>query len=95
MKEKDSQWNDQDRLQDLFASEGALTTSYDSAVKGSVTPMLHDELLSLLAESHQIRLEVTKELSKRGWYQPAEASPQEIQQVKRQYAERHPLSFSS
>lgn len=86
MKVDFQQFDDQQMLTDTLSAQKFLTGTYNDCANECASPKLRDELMSILAEEHQIEAEVFAEMSKRGWYPTQQAPQEQIQQAKQKFS---------
>lgn len=75
-------------ISDVLYSQKHITETYNTFANECSAPTVRDTFLNLLEEEHQMQAEVFSEMQKRGWYQPEQAQPQKIAQVKQKYQEQ-------
>ena len=85
MTEINAAFGDREVMEDLLASQVQMTGAYNGAADGCASSGLQAELLTLLGEEHQLRMEVFQEMQKRGWKVPEKASPEKLERVKERF----------
>ncbi len=79
------QMQEKEILNDVLASEKAVTGAYNTFANECATPNVRDEFMRILTEEHQIQADVFDEMKKRGWYPTPAAEQQKIQQAKQKF----------
>ncbi len=79
------QMQEKEILNDVLASEKAVTGAYNAFANECATPNVRDEFMRILTEEHQIQADVFDEMQKRGWYPTPAAEQQKIQQAKQKF----------
>ncbi|MDF2632177.1 MAG: spore coat protein [Caproiciproducens sp.] len=80
-----AQMQEKEILNDVLASEKAVTGAYNNFANECATPNVRDEFMRILTEEHQIQADVFDEMQKRGWYPTPAAEQQKIQQAKQKF----------
>ncbi|WP_105615540.1 spore coat protein [Vallitalea okinawensis] len=75
-------------MDDLLITEKALSTLYTTAVTEAATPNVRNQFKSVLTCELDFQDEVYQSMATRGWYQPANAEQQKIQQALTQHAQK-------
>lgn len=70
---------------DALATQKQLAVLYNAATCESTEASLMTALMTILGETHKLRLELSTELQKRGWSCPAAADPQRLQHLREQF----------
>lgn len=70
---------DQDILNEMLVMENETVKSYNFTMLSCVSPKIHENMLSILCQEHQICLDVKGELSKRGFFAEPPASKSDIE----------------
>lgn len=92
--------DEKERLTDALITQKHLTGVYNLAAVESLNTRLRETFMNILAEEHQIHLEILDEMKNRGWYQPDKADisrasqkvntwVQELQKIKSPGAQLH------
>ena len=81
---------DKDLMNDLLASEKAVTSTYNTFTNECATAQVRDEFLNILNEEHQIQASVFDEMKKRGWYPTPSAEQEKIDQAKQKFQNEKP-----
>jgi len=76
---------DQEMMQDVLASQKAVTGVYNTFTNECVSPSLRDDFLNILREEHMIQADVFSEIQRRGWYNVTPAEQQKVQQTKQKF----------
>ena len=76
---------DQEMMQDVLASQKAVTGVYNTFTNECVSPSLRDDFLNILREDHMIQADVFSEIQRRGWYSVTPAEQQKVQQTKQKF----------
>ena len=80
-------FNDQQKMNDLLASEKHMTALYNDFCNESATPAVHHCLCELLRDEHSMQNELFCEMSSRGWYPTPKADDSKLSAAKMQFAE--------
>ena len=86
---KGPQMNDRDYLNDILATEKYLTDSLNIAVREASHDSLHQDLMSILTESHQNQRELFNLMFQKGWYKLEAAQQQKLDQAYQQFNNYH------
>ena len=81
---------DKEIMDDVLASEKAITGSYNIFTNECATQQIRDEFLNILNEEHQIQADVFDEMKKRGWYPTPNAEQKMIDQAKQKFQNEKP-----
>ncbi len=81
---------DKERMNDVLASEKAMTSSYNTFTNECTTAKVRDGFLNILNEEHQLQSAVFDEMQKRGWYPTPPAEQQMIDAAKQKYLAEKP-----
>ena len=81
----DSKMRDQTIFEDILSSQKYITETYNTFTNECTTPAIRDEFLNLLNEEHKIQADVFDEMKTRGWYSPAAAEKNKIEQIRQKY----------
>lgn len=76
---------DKELLEDALTSQKHITDTYNTYTNECATPEIRDDFMNILREEHQIQADVFTEMQKRGWYTPAPAEQQKINQTKQKF----------
>jgi len=76
---------DQEMMQDVLASQKAVTGVYNTFTNECVCPALRDDFLIILREEHMIQADVFSEIQRRGWYNVMPAEQQKVQQTRQKF----------
>ncbi|HEX2985827.1 MAG TPA: spore coat protein [Caproiciproducens sp.] len=79
------QLQDKELFDDMLSSQNFITDTYNTFANECATPNIRNEFMRILTEEHQIQAEVFDEMNKRGWYTPAAANQQKVQQTKQKF----------
>lgn len=77
--------SDQEIMEDILSSQKSVTSVYNTFSNECVHQPLRDDFLNILREEHNIQSSVFTEMEKRGWYSPAPAEAQMVNQAKTKY----------
>jgi Spore coat protein len=72
-------------LTDLLFSEKKITNNYDIYSNEANNTNLRNELLGILNSEHDIHNKLYDAMSQKGWYNPSNANPQDIQKSKQNF----------
>jgi spore coat protein CotF len=65
---KGPQMNDRDRINDILATEKYLTDGFNIAAREASHPQLHQDIMTILNETHQCAREAFEMMFQKGWY---------------------------
>lgn len=77
---------EKDILQDCLSSQKYVTDSYNTFAGECVNEQLRSAFLNILDDEHRIQADIFCDMSAKGWYQPAPADQQKIQQAKQKFS---------
>ena len=66
----DNNYYDEEMIADALQSEEEMTSLYNHFANKSATVRVRSEFLNLLNDEHQLQIEISDEMSKRGWNLP-------------------------
>ena len=78
-------FTDQEILTDMLTSQKTITGVYNTSSNECMHPALREDFLNILRDEHNIQSSVFNEMEKRGWYCPAPAEAQKINETKTKY----------
>ncbi|CAM4402222.1 spore coat protein [Paenibacillus tarimensis] len=67
-KEKGPELNDRDRVNDILAMEKYLTDSFNVSAREASHPALHEDILTVLMETHRCQYDMYEMMFKKGHY---------------------------
>lgn len=82
---KGPEMNDRDRLNDVLALEKYLTDSFNTAVREASHPQLHQDLLTILNETHQCQYEMFELMFRKGHYKLEAEQQTKLDQAYQQF----------
>ncbi len=85
MTQQNFSMQDQEIMDDVLASQKHITGVYNSYSCECVNQTLKNEFLNILREEQSIQSNVFSEMQKRGWYAPAPAEMQKVNQTKTKF----------
>lgn len=77
--------SDQEIMEDVLASQKSITGVYNTFSNECVHQPLREDFLNILREEHNMQASVFTEMEKRGWYNPAPAEAQMVEQAKTKF----------
>jgi spore coat protein CotF len=77
---------DRDRIMDLLSDEKHLTDTYNTFSIETSGRGLHQDLLSILNDEHELEFRLFEEMNRRGWYSVEYAEQRDIDSVKDSYS---------
>ncbi len=83
---------DKELMDDVLASEKAMTGSYNTFTNECSTARVRDEFLNILNDAHQIQASVFDEMKKRGWYPTPAAEQNRIAQARQKFQNEKPTA---
>lgn len=78
--------NDRDRLNDVLAMEKYLTDSYNIAVREASHPALHQEMMTILNETHACQYELFELMFRKGHYKLEAEQQTKLDQAYQQFS---------
>lgn len=85
---------EKDLMDDLLLSEKSLSKLYTTAVTEAATPGLRSEFKNVLTCELDLQNQVYESMATRGWYSPAQAEQQKVQQAQMKFSQK-PLNTPS
>ena len=76
---------DKEIMEDILSTQKAVTSMYNLSSNECMHQPLREDLLNILREEHNIQSSVFTEMEKRGWYTPAPAEAQMVNQAKMKF----------
>ena len=76
---------DKERIKELLMTEKHLTGSYNSFANETSSKNLHQDLLTILNDEHELEFRLFEEMQKRGWYSVEFADQNAIDKTKQNY----------
>lgn len=83
---KGPEMSDQDRINDMLATEKYLTTAYNTAVNEASCDQLYRTQMTFLNELHQCQRDLFSLMQRRGWYTIDQAQTQDIVQTAQKFS---------
>ena len=80
-----SNFTDREIMDDILSSQKHITDVYNTFSNECTNQQLQTDMLNILKEEHAIQFSVFGEMQKRGWYSPAVAQAQMINETKTKY----------
>lgn len=81
----DSKFTDREIMDDILSSQKHITDGYNTFSNECVNQNLQNDMLNILREEHNMQFTVFSEMQKRGWYNPASAQAQMINDTKTKF----------
>jgi spore coat protein CotF len=82
---KGSEMNDRDRLNDVLATEKYLTDSFNISAREASHSYLHQDIMTILNETHQCQYEMFELMFKQGHYKLEAEQQQKLDQAYQQF----------
>ncbi|TDT50316.1 spore coat protein [Fonticella tunisiensis] len=76
---------EKDRMNDILATQKYLSDLYNTGANEADCSSLHNELLNILREEHEIEHRLYDAMKKRGWYDASKADMNEVNKVYNEY----------
>ena len=76
---------DREIMDDILTSQKHITGIYNTFSNECVNQNLQDDMLKILKEEHSIQFSVFSDMQKKGWYNPAAAQVQMINDTKTKF----------
>lgn len=76
---------DREIMDDILTSQKHITSIYNTFSNECVNQNLQDDMLRILKEEHSIQFSVFSVMQKKGWYNPAAAQAQMINDTKTKF----------
>ena len=81
--------DDKSILTDMLSSQKQITGIYNTFADECATKQMKGVMMDILAEEHQIQMEVFEEMQKRGWYQAPAAQADKVNQAKQKFTKEN------
>lgn len=81
----DQNFTDKEILDDILSSQKHITDIYNTFSNECVNQQLQSDMLKILGEEHNMQFTTFGEMQKRGWYNPAQAQAQMINETKTKF----------
>ncbi len=85
-KVKGPELNDRDRLNDILALEKYLTDSFNVSAREASHPYLHQDIMTVLNETHQAQYEMFEWMFKKGHYKLEAEEQTKLDQAHQQFS---------
>ncbi len=76
---------DREIMDDILTSQKHITGIYNTFSNECVNQKLQDDMMKILKEEHSIQFSVFSDMQKKGWYSPATAQTQMIDETKTKF----------
>lgn len=76
---------DREIMDDILTSQKHISGVYNTFSNECVNQNLQDDMLKILKEEHSIQFSVFSDMQKKGWYNPATAQAQMIDETKTKF----------
>ncbi|MFB5269677.1 spore coat protein [Paenibacillus enshidis] len=83
---KGPEMNDRDRLNDLLATEKYLTDSFNTSAREASHPSLHQDIMTVLNETHQCQYNLYEMMFRKGHYKLEAEEQQKLNQTFQQFS---------
>lgn len=77
---------DKDKINDMLISEKHLTNTYNTFASESSSKNLQQDILTILTDGHELVINLSDEMNKRGWHTVEYANQADIDKVKDSYS---------
>jgi spore coat protein CotF len=84
---KGPEMNDRDRVNDILALEKYLTDSFNVSAREASHPYLHQDIMTILNETHQCQYELYQLMFRKGHYKLEAEQQTKLDQAYRQFAD--------
>ncbi len=78
-------FTDREIMDDILSSQKHITDVYNTFSNECVNQQLQADMINILKEEHGIQFTVFSDMQKRGWYSPASADAQKINDAKTKF----------
>ncbi len=78
-------FSDREIMDDILSSQKHITDVYNTFSNECVNQQLQSDMVNILKEEHGIQFAVFSDMQKRGWYSPAAAEAQKINETKTKF----------
>ena len=78
-------FTDREIMDDILSSQKHITDVYNTFSNECVNQQLQNDMVNILKEEHNIQFSVFSDMQKRGWYSPAAAEAQKINETKTKF----------
>ncbi|MBE6798403.1 MAG: spore coat protein [Ruminococcaceae bacterium] len=76
---------DKQILEEMLTLQKHTDLNYSMFADECATMAMHTDVMNILNEEHKIQSELFSEMSANGWYSPADAESQKIEQAKQKF----------
>lgn len=76
---------DREIMDDILTSQKHITGVYNSFSNECVNQKLQSDMIKILDEEHSIQFSIFADMQKKGWYNPAVAQAQMIEETKTKF----------
>jgi spore coat protein CotF len=83
---QNTNFTEQQILQDSLMSQKHLTDSYNMYAGECVNEQLRNTMLGILSDEHKIQADIFNNMQAKGWYQVEQAEQQKIQQARQKFS---------
>lgn len=78
--------SDKELMEDMLTSQKHITSNYSLFANECSTQNIRSDVMNIMKEEHEIQACVFDFMSSKGWYAPAAAEQQKIDQAKQKYS---------
>ena len=78
-------FSDREIMDDVLSSQKHISDGYNTYSNECVNQQLQNDMLNILKEEHSIQFSVFSDMQKKGWYNPATAQAQMINDTKTKF----------
>ncbi len=78
-------FGDREILDDVLSDQKSITGVYNTYSNECVNPQLQSDFLDILHQEHDIQYSVFEDMHRRGWYEPAKAEVQKVNEAKTKF----------
>jgi spore coat protein CotF len=82
---KGPEMNERDYSNDILATEKYLSDNFNVFSREASNQVLHDDIMTILGETHRSARELFNLMFKKGWYSLTAASQEELQKTAQQF----------
>ena len=79
---------DRELMEDMLTLQKHTDVNYSMFANECSTESMRTDVLNILSDEHKIQAEVFDQMSAFGWYCPAEAEMQKVEQAKQKFSQK-------
>lgn len=79
--------SDREMMEDMLTLQKHTDVNYSMFANECSTESMRTDVMNILSDEHKIQAEVFDQMAAHGWYSPAEAEMQKIEQAKQKFTQ--------